>query len=96
MRAFGLVLAVWVVLGLVQLARAELPSGCVKSSKACDCYSSKGKRVELSRQMCEAAMTPAPVKLAGGDLDAISVKPTQPEPERVPYVKVPISWLIER
>lgn len=96
MKSFAMVLAVWVVLGLVQLSRAELPAGCVKTSKACDCYSSQGKRAELSREMCEAVMAPAPVKLAGGDLDAMSVKPKLPEPERSPYVKAPIPWLIER
>lgn len=96
MKSIGIVLAVWFVLGLVQLSRAELPAGCVKTSKACDCYSSQGKRVELSREMCEAVMAPAPLKLAGGELDAMSVKPKLPDPERSPYVKTPIPWLIER
>lgn len=96
MKSLAMVLAVWAVLGLVQLAQAELPAGCVKSAKTCDCYSSRGKRVEIAREMCQAAMTPAPVKLAGGDLDAIAVKIKQPEPERLPYVKMPTPWLIER
>ena len=96
MKSLAMVLAVWVVLGLVQLAQAELPAGCVKTAKACDCYSSRGKRVEVARETCQVAMTPAPVQLAGGDLDAMAAKVKLPEPERSPYVKSPIPWLIER
>lgn len=96
MKAFGIVLAIWLVLGLVHLAQAEQPSGCVKTAKACDCYTEKGKRVEFTPQLCEAVMTPAPVKLAGGDLDALAVKPKLPEIEPPPFVKAPIPWLIER
>ena len=96
MKSFAMVLVVWVLLGLVQLSRAELPAGCVKTAKACDCYSSRGKRVELAREACLVVMTQEPVKLAGGDLDAMAVKAKLPEPERSPYVKAPIPWLIER
>ena len=96
MKSIGIVLAVWLVLGLVQLAHAEPPAGCVKTAKTCDCYTSRGKRVELAREACQVAMTQEPVKLAGGDLDAIAVKAKLPDPERLPYVKSAIPWLIER
>lgn len=96
MKSLAMVLAIWLALGLVQLARAELPAGCVKTAKACDCYSPQGKRVELSRDVCEVVMAPAPVKLTGGDLDAMAVKAKSPDPERSLYVKAPITWLIER
>lgn len=96
MKAMGIVLVIWLVLGLVQLAQAEPPAGCVKSAKTCHCFTANGKRVEQPAQICEIAMTPDPVKLAGGDMDALSVKTKPVEPERTPLVKRPISWLIER
>lgn len=96
MKSIGIVLAVWLVLGLVQLAQAQPPSGCIKSAKTCHCFTATGKRVEQPAQICEMVMTPDPVRLAGGDLDAMSVKTKLPEPERSPYVKAPIPWLIER
>lgn len=96
MKSFAMVLAVWVVLGLVQLVKAEQPSGCVKTAKTCNCYTAQGKRVELEPHMCLVVMAPAPVVLAGGDMSALVTKPKTPEPERTPFVKAPITWLIER
>ncbi|TYK72797.1 MULTISPECIES: hypothetical protein [Comamonas] len=96
MKSIGIVLAVWLVLGLLQLAQAEPPSGCIKSAKTCHCFTATGKRVDQSPQICEAVMAPNPVKLAGGDLEAIAVKPKRRELEPAPFVKPPIPWLIER
>lgn len=96
MKSMGIVLAVWLVLGLVQLAQAQPPSGCIKSAKTCHCFIATGKRVEQPVQICEMVMTPDPVSLSGGALDSMAVKTKLPLPERLPYVKAPIPWLIER
>lgn len=100
MKTFGIVLAVWLVLAMVQLAQAEPevlePSGCVRSAKTCNCFTPKGKRVELHPQLCHAVTTSAPVKLAGGDMDALAIKPKPADIEPTPFVKPPIPWLIER
>lgn len=96
MKSIGIVLAVWLVLGLLQLAQAEPPSGCIKSAKTCHCFTATGKRLDRPAQICEAVMAPNPVKLAGGDLEAIAVKPKRLEPEPAPFAKPPIPWLIER
>lgn len=111
MMRWAIVLCCWLLLGLVQLAQAAPekkgeeeekpaaaagPAGCVKTAKACDCYEPSGKKASVSRELCEAAMAPSLLKLAGGNVSEMAARPKPVEPPPEPFVKRPIPWLIER
>lgn len=74
------------------------PVGCVKSVKGCNCYSQSGRQVEVTAEICEAKFTPTTfTRFEKGDITALvthtRVKP--PEPEKLPFQKSPVPWLIE-
>lgn len=95
----ALALSLASVATVANAAEPRAVAGCTKTAKACTCYSSSGRPVEVDKAICEAKFAPVTVMtFEGGDMSAlltpVRVKP--PVPENVPFKKVPIQWLIER